>query len=287
MARFNWGSNITPRKIIDNDADAVSILPSSNNLLKLGKMITDILQECLGEKYHMEYFVLSRVDFCVNIMLSENFAAQRYIKLIHKSMKYNNPEQIITYPKNDSDAIEKNKHSFRINTGDVTFTAYDKYFQLEDIGESFEKESESFLRLEISINRAVILKFILSRDEWSYNILLLAYYSCHSRDFFANYIEKYFFPGDYYCLEYMKYLIENKRLKNKMKSRMLLFSDIQCEKHSFLSAKKEMMKYLDSTYKFKNMLSTFEDLNINPISLSYRDKHGANVIPGLYKILGL
>ncbi|MGN0608533.1 MAG: hypothetical protein ACI4J6_04970 [Oscillospiraceae bacterium] len=278
---------VTPRKIIDEDSDAVSILPPANDLIRFGNRVTDILQECLGEKYHIEYFTLSRVDFCVNIMLSESFAAQRYIKLLHKSMKYNSTDQIVIYSNDDPDAKEKNKHSFRINTGDVTFTAYDKYFQLEDIGESFEKEAESFLRLELSINRDKILELVCSRHEWLYNTNLLEYYSCHSRKYFVDYIEKYFFPGDYCYLEYMEHIIEKSRLKNKMKGRMLLFSAIQCEKQSFLSAKKEMMKYLDSTYKFKKMLSAFEDLNINPISLSYRDKHGANVIPGLYKILGL
>lgn len=284
---YNIKIIVTPRKIIDEDADAVSILPPSYDLIEFGNRVTDILQECLGEKYHIEYFELSRVDFCVNIMLSESFAAQRYIKLLHKSMKYNSNDQIVIYSKDDPDAKEKNKHSFRINTGDVTFTAYDKYFQLEDIGENFEKDAESFLRLELAINRDMIREFIYSRYEWLYNTTLLEYYSCQSRKFFADYIAKYFLPGDYCYLEYMESLIEKSKLKDKMKDRMLLFSTIQCEKHSFLSAKKEMMKYLNSTYKFKNMLSAFEDLNINPISLSYRDKHGANVIPGLYKILGL
>ncbi|MGN1304118.1 MAG: hypothetical protein ACI4YB_03690 [Oscillospiraceae bacterium] len=275
---------VTPRKLIDVDSDAVSILRPSDNYDCLMTVLTDILQDCIGKNCSVWLLTLSRVDCCVNIMLSESFAAQRYIKLIRKSMKYNDNAKIIIYPTDDPNAKEKNKHSFRINTGDVTFTAYDKYFQLKDIGGHFEKESEAFLRLELSLNRNEILNLTHNRSS---KIPMLKYLMRHSKKIFFDYITEYFFPGDYCYLEYMESLIEKSKLKDKMKDRMLLFSAIQCEKRSFLSAKKEMMKYLDSTYKFKNMLSAFEDLNINPISLSYRDKHGANVIPGLYKILGL
>lgn len=284
---YNIKIIVTSRIIIDERADAVSILRPSDDFIALGNRVTDILRECLGEEYHIEGFELSRVDCCVNIMLSENFAAQRYIKLLHKSMKYNSTEQIITFPNDAPNAKEKNKHNFRIKTGDITFTAYDKYFQLEDIGGSFEKESEAFLRLELSINRDEIRRIILSGSEWKYNTTLIKYFTRHSRDFFVDYIGKYFFPGDYCYLEYMEFLVEKSALKDKIKNRMLIFSEIQCEKHSFLSAKNEMMRCLASAYKFKKMLFAFEALNINPISLSYRDKHGANVIPGLYKILGL
>lgn len=283
---YNIKVIVSPRKLIDEESDAVNILREYDDFNLLGYLLNQSIHECLGEEYNMDSFNLSRLDFCVNIMLSESFSAERYVKLIKRSMKYNDSAEVIKYSDDVTDAADKNKHSFRIRTGNLTFTAYDKYFQLENIGESYDKASEGFLRLEIAVNRDEIRSFEESIQLESDNLNLIYILTCCSENVFKNYIRDHFYRGDYCYIDSMRLLIGISELKKKDKKVMLKYADMQCRKQSFLSAKKEMEKTL-SRSRLKKMYRNFELLGIYPISVSFRDKHGQKAIPGLHKILGI
>ena len=284
---YNIKVIVALRQLIDCDAEAVSIFSESDDIDLLEEMLNDVFETHLGKEYTVDSFSLSRVDLCVNIMLSETFSAERYVKLIKRSMIYNDNAEIITFPEDVPEASEKNKHSFRINTGCTTFTAYDKYFQLEDIGENYEAVSESLLRLELAINRDMLreMKNVLSNDIC--NIEMLGYMAFTSRTWFEEYIKKHFLPGDYYYLSNMKTAIERSMLSTKLKNRMLEYSDIKWGKRSFTAVQNEILKQLGSDYKMKKMFNAFKCLDVYPISLAYRDKHGEKAVPGLYKIFKL
>lgn len=284
---YNIKVVVSPRRLIDERSDAVSILRSDDNFELLRMVLNDVLEECLGEKYSMDSFTLSRIDCCVNIMLTESFSAQRYVKLIRRSMKYNDNAKIVKYPDDIPDSAQKNKHSFRIKTGDFTFTAYDKYFQLEDIGENFEKASEAFFRLEIAINRDKIRDMLVNIPNGISNLELLHVFTYSSREIFEEYINQHFFNGNYFYISDMRTLINKSGFTQKLKKLMLLYADMQCSKKTFTSAQKEFyMVPGNSGSIIKKMYNHFESIGVYPVSLSFRDKHGKKEVTGLYEMLG-
>ena len=284
---YNVKVIVAPRRLIDENANTVNILRASDDFDRLGFLTNQSIAECLGNNYCIDNFKLSRLDFCVNIMLSESFSAERYVKLLKRSMKYNDCAEIIEFPDEVTNAAEMNKHSFRIRTRDMTFTAYDKYFQLEDIGESFDKISEAFLRLEIAVNRDFIRSIEQPYLEKPANIEIISALTSCSERFFKEFVRHNFYEGDYYDINAMKFLIASSGLKQKAKATMLEYVDVQCRKQSHLSAVKHMSKTLGSKSKLKKMYSNFDMLKVYPISVSYRDKHGCKPVSGLYRIMGI
>lgn len=284
---YNIKAIVSPRRLIDESSQPMDILRASDDFDMLEALINQSIAECLGNNYCIETFKLSRLDFCVNIMLSESFSAERYVKLLKRSMKYNSYAEIMEFSDEVTNSAEKNKHSFRIRTGDMTFTAYDKYFQLENIGKSFDKISEAFLRLEIAINRDFIRSIEQTYLEKPANIEMISTLTSCSERFFKEFVRHNFFEGDYYDINAMKFLIASSNIKQKAKATMLDYADIQCRKQSHLSAKKHMSKTLGSKSKLKKMYSNFDMLKVYPISVSYRDKHGCKPVSGLYRIMDI
>lgn len=277
---------VSPAKLLDENAEPTAILTKECDFNRLHQLVNSTIAEALGKDYHMDSFYLSRIDCCVNIMLSETYSAERYVKLIGRSMKYSDCDKKLKFNPDMPNYYEKNKHSFRIKTGDLTFTAYDKYFQLEDIGEDYDAMSEAMLRLEIAVERGRINR-IENIFDFKNNISTLKHYTQISQGAFIDYIQKHFCGGSYYCLTAMRKMIDESSFSRKAKLNMLTFAESQFSRKSFRSAKKHIIKELDSESKCRKIMEHFEILNMNPMSLAHRDKHGEEVIPGLYELLGI
>ena len=277
---------VSPAKILDENAEPTAILTKGCDFNRLHQLVNSTIAEALGKDYHMDNFYLSRIDLCVNIMLSETYSAERYIKLIKRSMKYSKYDEVDEFNSDKPNSYNKNKHSFRIKTGMLVFTAYDKYFQLDDIGKNYDTMSKGMLRLEIAVDREHICKAERTCN-FTENIHTLEGYAQVSRDVFIDYIQKYFCEGSYYCLTAMRKMINESSFSRKAKLNMLTFAESQFSRKSFRSAKKHIIKELDSESKCRKIMEHFEILNMNPMSLAHRDKHGEEVIPGLYELLGI
>lgn len=277
---------VSAAKFLDNNASPIAILNTESDFDYLCYYLNDTFEESLGEEYDIDSFYLSRIDCCVNIMLSESYSAERYIKLIRRSMKYEKRDKIHTFSSNEVDSYEKNGHSFRVDTADYTFTAYDKYFQLEDIDEDYDAISESMLRLEIAVPRHRICT-LQRENDLDENIKILEAYAVISRSIFDEYIHRYFSKGNYYCYKAMCDMIIDSSLSDKRKDNMLLFVQQQVYCDSYRNARKCFIKNCGPKGKFYKVIDEFNTLNINPISLSYRDKHGDECILGLYYLLDI
>ena len=283
-----YGSRVvvSAAKLIDNNASPIAILNAESDFDCLYHYLNAALEESLGEEYDIDSFSLSRVDCCVNIMLSESYSAERYIKLIRRSMKYSKRDKIHTFPSSESDSLEKNKHNFRVDTADYTFTAYDKYFQLDDIDEEYDAISESMLRLEIAVPRYRICALQRAND-LDENIKILEAYAVISRSIFDEYIHRYFNNGDYYCYKAMCDMIIDSSLSDKRKGNMLLFAQQQVYCDSYRNARKCFIEKCCSKNQYYKVMEGFKRLNMSPMSLAYRDKHGDGCIPSLYYLLDI
>lgn len=289
ISRFDNAWNIkaivTPRMLLDNDSSPLSILRCCDNMKELEKRFNSVMVKILGEGFRLDDFSLSRVDCCVNIMLSETYSAARYIKLIRRSIMYNSNAEIIEYGSDDPNAEKKNRHNFRIKTGGLQFTAYDKYFQLEDRDEDYECISDSLLRLEIAVGRDHIRNVILNND-LKHNRKIIEYFVDSSKMFFTDFVENHFCKGDYYSYQVMKCLISESDCTHKIKKRMLDFAKAQCNYDYFMNIKKKFLDEIGGS-KYGSMIKAFNRLEISPISLSTRDRHGQTMVPGLYTLLKL
>lgn len=276
---YNIKVIVSAKRLIDEGASATSILNMYDDFDLLHELVNAALLECLGEEYTLNTMCLSRIDLCVNVMLSESFSAERYIKLIRKSMIRIDDDKIKTY----ADSPEKNRHSFRVETGNFTFTAYDKYYQLEDIDESYEKESEGLLRLEIAINRRELHSEQIFHNYNNFKLLK----SCtkHSKSLFQKYIEEHFFDGDYYSIDGMRGAIDFSDYSKSQKGNMLFYVDLQCYKHSFNSILDSLVERHWTENRLLRLFDKFERINVYPVSMAHRDKRGDKCVPGLRRIL--
>lgn len=275
---YNIRVIVSAKKLIDEYSKATAILNINDDFDLLGDMVNDVLLECLGEGYTLNGMCLSRVDLCVNVMLSEKFSAERYIKLVKKSMMRIDNDNIDKF----DDSAEKNKHSFRVRTGRITFTAYDKYYQLEDIGENYTKESESLLRLELAIDSGLLLQEKIAHE--ISNLSLLRALTIQSREVFQRYIENHFFDGDYYSADEINAAINFSDYNKIRKKNMHAYLEMQLYKHSFNSIVDELVENGWTDYRLKHLILMFEGINVYPVSMPYRDKHGDKWVPGLRRI---
>lgn len=273
---------VTANKVLYPEVDYLSILNENDDIDLLGKKLNDMLTDIFGDEYNLEKFSLSRIDCCVNVMLSKDFSAERYVKLISRSLGCKR-DMIEEFDGDDKLSKNRNKHSFRVSTNFGAFTAYDKYFQLEDINADFEAVSDALLRLELEFNRRHIYNTV--NDNCS-NANILKLYLHNSRKYFKEFISSRFRKGRYYTVKKMREIIENSDLKKCEKQHAQKHIDSQCYLDYFCDIVEKSKKKLKSELAFYNMLSHFVYLDMSPISLSCRDKHGDDSVPSIYELLG-
>ena len=177
----------------------------------------------------------------------------------------------------------KNEHSFRVRTHFGGFTAYDKYFQLENINVDFETVSDALLRLELEFNRRHIHNTV---NDNCGNAEILKFYLRNSHESFEKFISSKFDKGRYYTVKKMREIIENSNLKKCEKKHALKHIESQCYAEYYCNIVEKTKNKLKSELAFYNMLKKFRSLDMSPISLSYRDKHGDDSVPSLHELLG-
>lgn len=277
---------ITPWSLLRDETGTTQIFSDKSALTTLEHYINICITETTGAEYNIDSFNLSQIDCSVNVMLSEDYSAARYIKLIRRSIITRSKKHEILYDSSKKNYKEKNKHNFRLITDNVTFTAYDKYYQLDDIRVDYESISDSLLRLELSYNREDIAeKMQISGLE--HNIDVIGDYLRLSRFYFTKFIRSHFHIGAYCSYALMKDIIEKASFRRNTKIYMLDHAKLQCGKKSYISAIKGTLKALGSGKKLHTMLCGFKELGINPTTLSTMDMLGISCIPGLYEILNI
>lgn len=241
---------VTPNSVINAQASSLSILNEQADISILANKLNETFHMTFDGLYDLNSFSLSRIDCCVNVMLSKEFSAERYIKLIGRSVKCS-PESIKEFEETDEAGKARNKHSFRVKTKFGHFTAYDKYFQLENIHVDYEAESDALLRLELAFNRSHINQSLndpgLSLNN---NTDVLQYYLKNSKKYFFEFVNQRFYIGRYYTVAEMKQIIANSNYRK--------------------SEKKHMLTHID---KFQGFLRQFVHCSFPPFKFFFIRKH--------------
>ena len=185
----------------------------------------------LGNGYCLEYFVLKRIDCCVDIDLQNNQTVEEYIRLLKKGNRpygYHDNQMILKHQ--GKNIYKKNGIDF-INYQGIQFSAYNKYKQLLSIRvpEVTAKQAENILRIEVKLFDKKLKEILeynsMFFDEYVSEIMLY-YFISNSKNILLHYLSKLSYKGTYYKKDQAITIIKNSNLKQKPKENCILLLEI-------------------------------------------------------------
>lgn len=212
-------------------------------------------------------FTLSRVDLCVNLIMSPA-AVETYIKLSKRSYLSRNMKE-----KQFADAND-NSHSLTLVCPSFEIEIYDKEYEIASRVPEYELAGEygHILRLEVRLSRDTIYNYVSSRHLCGLREIL-SFFILNSRDIMRYYIKYSFLQGDYVTLESAKQIIDLKHFKEQTKKRMFYILDSRKpieERFDDLAC-----VYNLSPIQITRLKNKFEKIGICPVTLPVRDSHKA------------
>ena len=238
--------------------------------------------------FQMKDMNLSRIDLCVNLQLEDRNITEIYLRCIRKCtvpIKFKR----VRFPETERDYKIKNKFSFRAESPELTFTAYDKIFQAkeENLLDPSGEYPHALIRFEVSLRRARIYQLAV-RDLKSVACCpeLFHYFGCISRGIMQDCISTFFPEGRYVTCEEARRAITNARLKRKIRKRMLSLLEHASSCGNLNNAIRELSEeYRLTDYQAGVILKSFEKLRINPITLTGKERPYLS-IEGVRELLG-
>jgi hypothetical protein len=254
---------INPSRVLGGDDIIQLWQPKENNIKELISKLDKYIDDYFNNKFSLNDFRLSRIDFTVNIDVGDRENVSAYLKILRNIGKVKGfaPK----YDKND-DKIDHDL-SFDLDgiSNGVEFTAYDKE------AESKRKEAKGILRVEV---RLIKPKGIRRYTDETVIAKQIKYLSANSQEIFLS-IFKHIVPfGDFYKKKEAVTIIEHNVVKKKSKEKMLQLLNLIPKKKSLLLAQKEM-----NERKIETIMDMFAKLNVSPVTISKRQeiKHLKNL----------
>ena len=208
-------------------------------------------------------FSLRRVDLTWNLHFDEETDLTEVIRLFHHA-------DIEKYNQESFDDREKDKHSFTIRKGPVTFTVYDKNYETENHKKIDTDCTNHILRLEVKIKREGFKScFSLKKrpKEYTFDELLMYAYENRNKILF-KYLDK-LFPNEGEHLPYQKAdaKIKTEADHQYQEAMLYLIKETSRLKNYSRAMEATMKKFELGRKKFKHLLNEFERINLSPITL--------------------
>ena len=213
--------------------------------------------------YKTDKITLSRIDLTWNLHFDENVKLTEVIRLFHHA-------NIENYTQESFNDREKDKHSFTIRKGPVTFTVYDKNYETENHKKIDTDYTDNILRIEIKVERDGFqsnFKLKKKTEEYTYDELLRYAYE-NKYDILHKYLNK-LFPNEGEHLPYQKADVKiKKEVSPQFQNAMLYLIKETSRLKNYTRAKEATMKkYELGRKKYKYLLDEFERINLSPITL--------------------
>lgn len=278
---------VNPRITIE-DFEYVGIFSYSQESMEQVRSCIDQILTDIHLNETFESMTLSRIDLCVNIEFEDVWLCGEYMRLFRKCRVPDSYHQDRFYS-DEANYKEKNKHSFRARKRDVTFTIYDKLFQLEE--ESFLNSNSplpnGLLRIEVALRRNEILRIARERmhEKYSSNLKLFQLFGEESKELMKPTIIAFFPHGVYAPYDILRENIGQIKIKEKVRNRMLYLVEKASQCKSLNNAIKNVTFEKDlSPSQIRGLLEAFEENHMNPVTLP---KTGTCLsLPSLREILG-
>lgn len=268
---------VNPSKLLGGD-DLNLWEPNKSNNSELIKRLENCIDKYFESKVKLDDFVLSRVDFTVNIQVGSKKAVAAYIEILRKLGKIKGFSD--TYDKSKYDWYD-GKLSFDLTSksDDTQFTAYDKQgAMIKKGGDQDAKRVEAangILRIEVKLTKPKIIKKFTKETETKKQIKDLSK-QC-KKIFFETF--KMIVPfGDFYTKKKSIELINENIGKKKHREKMIELLELIPTKKSLYLAKKEINdRNVDKT------IDLFASINLSPLTISKRS--GVKHLQSLYDYL--
>ena len=277
---------INPRFLIGK-YDYEGIFPCNiNNINIVINNINTMLTQ-IGASFTFNDMTVSRIDLCVNIDTCSADITDAYMRLVRRCyIPYNFTRNY--YDKDCHNYKEKNDNSFSAYSPMITFTIYDKNYQMYDqnLPKSIEYKDSDLLRIEVSLKRDAIYQIVSSAsDNTLDNNEVLSFFGQKSKEIILAHVHKFFQTGSYVPFKDAKLIIQSSNYRKSDKKHMLylLTMNSKC-KNMNAAVKKIMNEHNLSTYQVNNIIDKFDALNINPITLTNKQSH-IMVLPSINDLL--
>jgi hypothetical protein len=259
-------------RYIYGPGDATEIFEYSRENLQAAVEHANMLMCSLDKELAFNSMTLRRVDLCVNVEFENKGMDEvgNFLRLIGK-MKI--PKNYIQRMFDDKDS---NKRSFCIENGSVGFKAYDKIYEVIDNGH--ERYCDDFnpdrqlLRFEITLKQRKIAEIAKQKNLSCETDVLLDYLCSNSKLIMKEYIFKFFPSGSYCHYSTAMDIIEICGKSKKLRDRMwyLLTKTSEC-KNINNAMELTAEEYALTDKQQEKLLSAFEEIGINPVTLKNKD----------------
>lgn len=260
------------------------------NIVKVRDEINNIL-DVIGANFRFEDMSISRIDLCVNLEMDSSEIIDAYMRLFKKCQI---PCGYILdkFSKEKENYKEINKHSLHASSTNTIINIYDKSFQVKEENLDLNQENyiDNMLRVEIGLMRPAIYQ-IMQKYEGGINQLsnidLLEFMGKYSKMLIEEYLLKFLTPGVYIPYSEVEKIIQKTDYEKKIKIRMRKFLEKVSECKNMNAAIKQIEEEYSLTKKQTDyILSNFNDLGINPITLKNDQSH-LQSLPSLFDLLGM
>lgn len=259
---------INPR-IAMNDYNYIGIFVHTPKNMEI--MIENInsMLALIDKTLTFESMTLSRIDLCANIEFDTKYELEEYMRLVRKC-RIPNGYSREKFKSNQIDYKLKNKSSFRASRNIDMLTIYNKTIQLEYKKNIFTEKN--ILRFELCLYRRSIYDIGTKKFKnlLETNFDLVNYLAFNSKKYIMLRLDDFFQNGIYFRYDMAERIVKNyDAVSSKMRQRMLYL----LKKTSDLSNLNKSLRNLKEEYSLNDrqvegVLSAFETLGINPVTLS-------------------
>ena len=165
---------------------------------------------------------------------------------------------------------DENAHSFTIKKGPITFTAYDKNYEVKHNKKLGNEYDEKILRIEIKVERdGFKSSFNLDKEVQEYSFDELLHHAYKSRKEILNRYLTMLFPGTGQHLPYQKAVAKIKTEANeKYREAMVLLLEKTSRLKNYTRAKEETKKIFKlGERNIRYLIDEFNRINVNPITM--------------------
>lgn len=236
--------------------------PNKSNISELLEKLETCIDIYFDSEYELKDFILTRVDFTVNIQVGSKKNVSAYIEILHKLGKVKGFSQ--KYDDNENNWYDK-KLGFDLegNSNGIDFSAYDKQGAIENKKDFNRIEAaKGILRIEVRLTKLKAIKKYTIETNTSKQIREL---SKKSMDIFLETFVRVVPYGDFYKKKQAVEIIEKNITKKKQCEKMLSLLELIPKKKSLLLAQKEL-----NDRNIDKIMDMFAKLNVSPVTISKR-----------------
>lgn len=146
---------MNPRKMFHADDYPFTYIASEEDIRLSGERIQSFLDETGITEIDKSSFYICRIDYCVNIDLQTNYAANEYMRLMRKGRYPYRTNRMLEYSMSRKRYVPT-PNAFTLYSDTCEFSIYNKKVQLEDAGKYTEEEiqkAEGMIRIEYRAKR--------------------------------------------------------------------------------------------------------------------------------------